>query len=174
LLEKTLFRVDVLTLEVRVDSVTAGNLRSLAQDPDFRSKSLNDTLAKTVIEAPRAWVRMEFHRSVSQSRFFSGIRDNLEKAEKAGIITALHRARVAGELPHWYDFLARRGVKSGDVLVYSIHADSLETTYHGVEGTVLFDFSQKDPEARYGVLGSYLAPESDFREGLLRSLLPRP
>jgi hypothetical protein len=168
LFEKTFLHVDVLLLEIQVDAPTTARLQRLSS----RSAAA-DSVAQTVIEAPEAWVRMEFLRSVSQSKFFGGIRDNLARARRAGLITADHERRVSAQLPEWYGFLAKRGVKHGDILVYSIRGALMKTTYYSPEGTVLFNYTQQDPEARYGVLGSYLAPGSDFRDGLLKSL-PHP
>ena len=160
--EKTILGVNVLRLDLEVDAASARNLTRIRSKPD--------SVAVCVIEAPEAWVHMQFLRSVSQGKFFGGIRSNLAKARQAGFITAEHEKQVSAQLPEWYGFLAKRGVKKGDVLVYWIRGTAMKTTYYNPQGTVLFNFTQEDPEARHGVLGSYLAPGSDFREGLIKSL----
>jgi hypothetical protein len=168
-LEKTLFQVDVLTLEIRVGPESEPQLRALAAAGGDR-RALADSLTRVVLTAPRAWARMEFLRSTGQGRFLNGIQDNMKKARDAGIMTGKHYQDVSRKLPIWYDFLRHRGVQKGDVILYSIRGDTLETTYRGVGGDTLLDLVQRDPEARGGVLGSFLAPGSDFRDGLVRSL----
>jgi hypothetical protein len=163
--EKTFLGVNVLRLELHVDQATTAALQKLPAGPGHA-----DGVAAGIIEAPEAWVRMEFLRSVSQSKYFGGIRQNLAKAREAGLITRDHEQRINTQLPKWYDFLAKRGVKKGDVLVYWIRGTVMKTTYYAADLTILFNYTQEDPEARHGVLGSYLAPGSDFREGLIKSL----
>ena len=160
--EKTLLSVNVLRLDIEVDAACAKNLVKVRSNPD--------SVAACVIEAPEAWVHMQFLRSTSQGKFFGGIRENLAKARKAGFITADHEKEVSAQLPQWYGFLAKRGVKKGDVIVYWIRGTAMKTTYYDPAGTVLFNLTQQDAEARHGVLGSYFAPGSDFREGLVKSL----
>jgi len=162
LFEKTFLGVNVLRLDIETDSGTAAKLAQVRPNPD--------SISAAVIEAPEAWVHMEFLRSTSQGKFFGGIRDNLAKARRAGIITPEHEKRVQAQLPEWYGFLAKRGIKSGDVIVYWIRGTVMQTTYYDPKGTVLFNLTQENPEARRGVLGSYLAPGSDFREGLTKSV----
>jgi len=160
--EKTILGVNVLRLDIDVDAACAKDLARVRSNPD--------SVAACVIEAPEAWVHMQFLRSTSQGKFFGGIRENLAKARKVGYITGDHEKQVSADLPHWYGFLAKRGVKKGDVIVYWIRGTVMKTTYYDPKGTVLFNLTQEDPEARHGVLGSYYAPGSDFREDLIESL----
>ena len=160
--EKTLLSVDVLRLDLQVDGACVAKLEKVRSNPD--------SVAACVMEAPESWVHMQFLRSVSQGKFFGGIRSNLAKARRAGFITADHEKRVGAQLPEWYGFLAKRGVKKGDVLVYWIRGTVMKTSYYDPQGAVLFNLTQENPEARSGVLGSYMAPGSDFREGLIKSL----
>ena len=162
LFEKTILGVNVLHLDIEVDAATAAQLTQVRANPD--------SVARTVIEAPEAWVHMEFLRSASQGKFFGGIRDNLAKARQTKFITPEHEKQVRAQLPEWYGFLAKRGVKKGDVIVYWMRGTAMKTTYYDPQGAVLFNLTQEDPEVRNGVLGSYLAPGSDFREGLIKSL----
>ena len=164
--EKTFLGVNVLRLEIHVDQATSSTIQGVPAGPGHA-----DGVVAGIIEAPEAWVRMEFLRSVSQSKFLGGIRQNLAKAREAGFITRDHEERVKAQLPKWYDFLAKRGVKKGDVLVYWIRGTVMKTTYYSASDlAILFNYTQEDPEARHGVLGSYFAPGSDFREGLIKSL----
>lgn len=172
LLEKTLFRVDVLNLDIQVDAATADRLAGLvAGNRNRYSDPLADGVARTVLLAPQAWVRMEFLRNTSRDQFLGGIRDNMEKALAAKLIDRDYFDRTQEQLPGWYDFLSGRGVHKGDIMAYWVRADTLESTYRDADGEVLLDMTRTGPEQRYGVLGSYLAPGSSFRENLVRSLL---
>ena len=175
LLEKTLFKVDVLTLDIRVDYQTATRLAAYimaegAEDASY-SDDLADAVGRTVLTASNAWIRMEFLRSVSQKQFLDGIKDNMKTALDAGLIDAEYYEDTLVKLPEWYDFLEDRRIQKGDAMVYHVHGDTLDSTYHGTDGDVLLDMTRKNPKSRYGVLGSYFAPKSDFRENLVRSLV---
>jgi hypothetical protein len=170
LLEKTLFKVDVLTLDVQVDPNTALRLQTMVEGFEY-SKEVADAVSRTVLAASQVWVRMEFLRSVSQKQYLDGIRDNMKKALKADLIDKAYYEDVQNKTPQWYDFLKERSVQKGDVMVYWVHGDTLASTFHGVEGTVLLDMTRENPTSRYGVLGSYFAPKSAFRKNLVRSLL---
>ena len=74
-------------------------------------------------------------------------------------------------LPEWYGFMEERGIMKGDWMVYWVHGDTLDSSYHGVDGEVLLDRNQTGSMRRYGVLGSYFAPKSDFRKKLVKSLM---
>jgi hypothetical protein len=170
LLEKTVFDVNVLTLEVKLDPKTAGRMEKVVAD-NAASKTLADEVTRVVLTCDQAWVRMTFHRGASQKQFLNGILGNMKKALAAGIISKDHYESTAEDLPKWYEFLADRGVKKGDRVLYWIHDDRLETAYRGVEGKVYLDMDEVDPHARAGVLGAFFAPGSDFRKGLVRSLV---
>jgi hypothetical protein len=170
LLEKTVFDVNVLTLEVKVDPATAERLERAAAGKPF-SEEVASEVARIVLTGNEAWVRMTFHRGASQEQFLRGIRENMKRALAAGWITEEHFEDVSENLPRWYDFLADRGVKKGDRVLYWIHDRRLETAFRGVDGKVYLDTDEEDPQAREGVLGSFFAPGSDFRKGLVRSLL---
>jgi plasmid maintenance system antidote protein VapI len=173
LLEKTLLQVNVLTLDIMVDDETASRITALIAGQTRYSDDLADSISRAVLIAPQAWVRMEFLRDVSRNQYFGGIRDNMEKARRARLIDQEYLDETLAQLPVWYDFLADRGVKKGDVMAYWIRGDSLETTYHGVEGETLLDFVRGNPKSRYGVLGSYLAEGSSFRRNLVKSLVEK-
>jgi hypothetical protein len=173
LLERTIFQVDVLNLEIRVDETTASKLGELVRGQKY-SEGLADQVAQEVLAAPDAWVRMEFLRSVKQSQFLDGIEDNMERALDVGWISREHFEEVVANLPRWYDFLAKRGIKDGDTMQYRLHQDTTHYLYTGVDGDVLLDMSETDTRSRYSILGSYFAPKSGFRKDLVRSLIASP
>jgi hypothetical protein len=99
------------------------------------------------------------------------VRDNLEQAREAGLITKDVEQQVSRGLPDWFGALRERGYEKGDRLTYTIGADSLRTAVASNNGPVLVDRVDRGPISRRVVLASYFAPKSEFREPLLRSLL---
>jgi len=169
LLQKTIFRIDVLTLEIRVDEGTRRRIEELARHREY-SRELADAISAVALETRDAWIRIRLLRNVSLSRFVGGIRDGLKQARKAGLITAQNFRYVSESLPQWFAFLEERELQKGDQILYRIQGDAMRTVYQGVRGERLLDKTDHGADARLAVLGSYFAPESDFREGLVRSL----
>ncbi|MFW6084069.1 MAG: hypothetical protein ACODAA_02545 [Gemmatimonadota bacterium] len=173
LLEKTIFQVDVLELEVRFGPEATTRLDSLiaASSPSERPDGLTDSVAAIALEARDALTSLEFLRDVGLDRFLEGIRDNLRRALEGGLITAEEFEGIARALPGWYDFLRDRGIRSGDRMLQRVRGDSLRTVYISAAGDTLLDQTDRGSHRRLAVLGGYFAPGSDFREGLVDSLL---
>ncbi len=172
LLEKTLFKVDVLTLQVRVSEGTAAELARLVRGRKY-SNELADSAAALVLRERDAWARIEFQRGVSLKQLVDGIRDNMKKAVEAGLLEEEDFATITAAMPVWFGFLEMEGASRGDEILYRIRGDSLRTVYRTVGEEVLLDQVDVGPERRMSVLGSYFAPGSDFRKGLIRSLFQR-
>ncbi|MFW6088706.1 MAG: hypothetical protein ACODAB_03065 [Gemmatimonadota bacterium] len=170
LLERTIFKVDVLTLDVRLGPSTADRIEELLTKPG-ESAGLSDSVAVAALEANDVLARIEFHRDLGLERFLDGIRDNLRRATRAGFVTPAQFRRISDDLPHWYSALADRGIRSGDRMYQRVRSDTLRTVYVGADGDVLLDQVDVGPERRLAVLGGYFAPGSDFREGLVASVL---
>lgn len=173
LLEKSIFQVDVLRLDVRLGPDATLQLDSLiaAAGPDADSDDLSDAVAAIALEARDALTSIEFLRDVGLARFLQGIRDNLARAEEGGLITKEELEAISRALPEWYAFLRDRGIESGDRMLQRIRGDSLRTVYISAAGDTLLDQSDEGAHRRLAVLGGYFAPGSDFREGLVDSLL---
>jgi hypothetical protein len=169
MLKKTILRINVATIDVRVDGQTQNRLAGLAGGQAY-SDNLAQQLAHVAIGAERAVVQMQFKRDVSLDRWIGVVRENLEQARVASLIDANLEKRVSQGLPQWFAALARRGYEKGDRLIYAVGRDSLRTVVVSPTGQVLVDRSDRDPGSRRVVLASYFAPGSDFREPLLRSL----
>lgn len=172
LLEKTIFRVDVLSLDIRLGPSDAARLDSLLAGRGY-SGDLADSVAAVALNSRNVWARIEFKRDVSLEQFLGGIRNNLERAEKAGIVTNEQYAAISTGLPEWYAFLADRRILSGDQMFYRIRGDTLHTVFRGTEGEILLNQIDVGPERRLSVLGGYFAPASDFRNKLVKSLFDR-
>ncbi|MFB6240958.1 MAG: hypothetical protein ABEJ46_05290 [Gemmatimonadota bacterium] len=170
LLEKTLFQVNVLTVRIRFGPETAARLRALAQSSE-PSGALRDSIVSTALRARDALVRAGFLRGVGLDRFIEETRKNLRRARDAGIITGVAFRRISESLPEWYDFLEERGIREGDEIVYRIRGDTLRSLYRLRDGSLPLDLTETGRQRRLAVLGSYLAPGSEFRRPLIRSLL---
>lgn len=169
LYERTIFRVDVVRVRVRFGPETAGRLRELVGGRD-RTEALADSAARVAIRSRDAFAQVRFERDVSLEDYLEATRENMERTREAGILTAEEVASVSRGMPEWYAPLRDRGMKEGDRLLYRIRGDTLRTVFLRREGEVAFDLVHRGPERRLAVLGGFLAPEADFRDGLLDAL----
>lgn len=166
LLERTIFRIDVLTLDLRFGPDTADRIRRLARQGAGR-----DSVARVAMRSRNAFARMEFLRDVGMDRFIEGIRDDLRQAVRGNVIDQATFDEISGSLPRWYHFLEERGVREGDEVVYRIRGDTLHSGYRSASGEWLLEQTDVGPGRRLAVLGSYLVDGSSLRDGLLDSLL---
>ena len=169
LLEKTIFKVNVLRLEVRVDTATARRLESLVRSA-HRRQEVEDSIALAVLAAPHAMARVTFERNISLKQFLDAVEDGMQKTADAGWLSEEEFLDINGWMPRWFGFLAEDGIRDGDVITYRLSGDTLRTVYRTVSGDIPFDEILVGRKHRYGVLGAYFAPKSSFRKKLLRSL----
>jgi hypothetical protein len=170
LLEKTLLQIDVVLVEMQFSRETA---RTFAEMVDGRSYSevLADSVARIALEAPELRVRVTYQRAVSLDRYLQAVRENLEKARAARYISPQQYDTISDSLRSWYGPLSDRGFREGDELIYDLTGDTLDVHLRSPTGEDLFGLRQVGRRSRLGVLGGYLAPGTDFREPLVRSLL---
>lgn len=169
-LQKTLLKINVADIDVRVDKPTQAKLAQTAAGQPY-SEALDYRLAPIAIAAPRAVVQMQFVRDVPLDRWMGVVRDNLEQAREANLISREIERKVGDALPRWFAPLKDRGYQKGDRIVYSVTPDALRTVVVSAGGQVLLDLTEHEAEARRVVLASYFAPRSDTRGPLLRSLV---
>jgi len=172
LLQKTVLKIDVATVDVRFDKATQARFAELARGQQY-SYPLDAQLASAAIAAPHAIVQMQFVRDVPLNRWIGVVRDNLELAREAGLIGRDIEQRVANAIPQWFAPLQERGYQKGDKLIYAISPDTLRTVVVSPGGQVLLDLTEREAGARRVVMPSYFAPKSDTRERLIRSLLEK-
>jgi hypothetical protein len=172
LLQKTILHINVANIDVRVDKKTQARFAELARNQPY-TETLEQQLAQAALGAERAVVQMQFVRDVPLNRWMGVVRDNLELARSAGLITRELEQTVSQGLPRWFASLQDRGYEKGDRLIYSVLPDGLRTVVVSTRGQVFVDMTEREAGGRRVVLASYFAPKSDFREPLLRSLLPR-
>ena len=169
LLQKTILKINVLNLDIRLDKAAQGKIAALAQGKAY-SDGLAPALGQAVMAAGNALIQMEFKRDIPLKSWIGVVRDNLEQAEKARLITPAVQKRISDGLPGWFAALSDRGYEKGDRLFYVVAPDSLRTVVASAGGQILLDRLDKDKDARDVVLATYFAPGSEFREPLLRSL----
>jgi len=172
LLQKTVLKIDVATVDVRVDKPTQAHFAELARGQQY-SYPLDAQLAAAAIAAPHAVVQMQFVRDVPLNRWIGVVRDNLELAREAGLIGRDIEQRVSNGIPQWFAPIQERGYQKGDRLIYAVSPDALRTVVLSVGGQVLLDLTEHEAGSRRVVLASYFAPKSDTRQPLIRSLLEK-
>jgi hypothetical protein len=173
LLEKTFLKVDVLTVDVRFGKAVHPRLTELVKGQAY-SDELAKQVAAVAIGADDALIQLKFVRDVSLEQWMDGVKENLEQAREAGLITKKVQQRVSQGLPGWFAAVKERGYKNGDRVLYRVRPDGLRTAVVTADGKVLVDRLDGDKDAPRVVMASYFAPKSDFRELLLRSLFKSP
>jgi hypothetical protein len=166
-LEKTFLKIDVLSLDLCLDSAAAVRIRALMTQPDEEAA---DSIARAAIEANEALGRIRFLRDIGYGQFLDGIAEEQRNAVKTGLLDDSTHVAVRASLPEWFSFLENRDIKEGDEIVYHIRGDTIRTTYLDARGIVLMDRRDNGPSRRRSVLVTWLAPGSGFRDGLLESL----
>lgn len=169
LLEKTLLKVDVLVLDIRVDTVTASAIEAAigeAGSPDDAA----DAIANATIEARGVWARLAFRRGLNVERLIGEIRKSMRKAVAAGLLDQADYETIASRLTEWYAPLQQRGIRNGDAQYYRIRGDTLHTTFVGRDGDTFIDQTAIARANRTAVLASWFASGSEFREELIESL----
>lgn len=170
LLERTIFKVDVLTVAVRVDEETAGRIRELARGPASEERT-RDAIARAIIDSETAAIELRFERDVDLDRFLEAVRESLEEAREAGMISAAAEREVSRLLPQWFRPVAERGFQDGDRLRYGTAGDRVETTLQSSQGEVLLQRVDRGADRTRALLASHFAPGTEFREPLLDSVV---
>jgi hypothetical protein len=163
LLEKTIFKVDVVSLELWLGPATTVEVRdNLAAG--------NDALAAAVADSRDAWVQLVFQRNVGLDRFLKGVDEDMQRATHVGWLDAAGYTKVATGLPRWLAPLREQGIASGDRFTYAIVEDTLRTVFTRRDGEVVIDQIDIGPAHRRALLGSFVAPGAGFRDDLMADL----
>ena len=170
LLEKTMFNVDVLTVDVRVGPRVYRRFVDVIGTNQRYSAQLGDALAKVAVDADDALVEVRYLRDISFEQWMEGVSENLDRAESAKLVTKDIRQRVQARVPVAFASIRARGYKDGDRLLYRVRAGSVRMVVVCENGKICVDTIDVDKDAPRVVMASYFAPKSDFREPLLRSL----
>jgi hypothetical protein len=168
-LERTIFQVDILTLDIWFAPDVHGWLMATVSGREL-SPALGDSLAALALDARDVVARLHFKHGVSFDQFIRAIADNARHARDEGIIPRATYDDIVRSLPTWYAFLKERKIHEGDEMTYRIRGDTLRTVFQSVEGVTLLDQVDVGSDRRLAVMGGYFAPKSDFRKRLLESL----
>ena len=171
LLEVTIFKIDVLTLTIRVGPNTGARLGALVAGRERYDEALADSVAAVMLRADDAWARQVFERDVGFGRVIDGVVETAVKAADAGWISAEYVEGFAAHVPRLFGFLEERGAKEGDAIYFRLTGDEVRTVYRTVDGDVLLDGVEVSPEGRLASIPSFFAPGSRFRKKLVESLL---
>ena len=169
LLQKTVLNIKVATIDVRFDKGTQGRFAQIAGGKTY-APDLGHQLALAAIDAKHAVVVMQFQRDIPLNRWIGVVKDNLEQARKAGLLTRDVEKTVGDSLAEWFGALKDRGYEKDDRLIYAVMPDSVRSVVVSKSGQVLVDRVDQGHEGRRVVLGSYFATGSEFREPLLKSM----
>lgn len=169
LYERTIFRVDVMRLTLRFGPETAGELGRIAGGREYGGP-VADSVARAAVGSRNVLVRSRFVRDVSFGQFMEGLRRNLGNARDAGFLSSEEYRTIMSDIESQYEPIRGRGIRDGETMWYRVRGDTLHVALQTLDGSVLIDRRPVGPERRRAVLGGYLAPESDFREELIRSL----
>ncbi len=167
-LEKTIFQVDVLMLDVCLNASTAARVATLA--PRAGRAPAADSIARAVLAASHASARIRILRDLAYGRFLSGMSNELQHAAETGFLADTTFRSIRASLPDWYSFLENRDLHDGDQILYRFRADSLRVTYIAQSGDTLMTRSSIGRERRNSVLATWFARGSSFRKRLLESL----
>jgi len=169
LLQKTVLNINVATIDVRVDRGTQSRFAQIASGKSY-APDLGHQLALAAIDAKHAVVVMQFKRDIPLNRWIGVVKDSLEEARKAGLITRDVEKTVGDSLAEWFGALKDRGYEKDDRLIYAVMPDSVRSVVVSKGGQVLVDRVDPGHPGRRVVMGSYFATGSEFREPLLKSL----
>jgi hypothetical protein len=165
LYEASLFKIDAMRLQVRVDEATAGAVEAMVRDAK-RSSRLEHDVARRYQSTRDATVDMEFLHGVSGETFLEHTLKALRELVGDGAVTKADADTLSREVSERFAFLAAARVRPGDRLQYQVKADTVWTTYTR-GSTVLKLDRHAGKRFRDYILATYFAPSSDFRRGLL-------
>jgi hypothetical protein len=173
-LERTIFKVDVVALELWLGPATLG-LGLAASGPlapgDDPAAVVRDDLARVVADSREARAVMVFQRNVSLQRFLAGVMQDMRRARDAGLVSAAGYDAVSAGLPVWLAPLAEQGLRRGDRFRQTVVGDTLRTVVQRHGGAIVVDQTDVGAAHRRALLGSFVAPGSGLRDQLLDGLL---
>lgn len=170
LLEKTFLKIDVAWIDVRVSKRVQAELARIAKGRAY-SDAVETELAKVIIEADHAVVQLAFVRDVPLERWIDGVRESLDKAVRARLVSAELSRKVGDGLPQWFKAVEADGFHEGDRVLYEARPGVLRTVAVTRAGRVLVERTDKDPASSRVLLASFFAPGTDYRSLLLTSLV---
>lgn len=167
LLEKTILKIDVVTIDLRVGAKAQSEFIKIAGGKKIEGP-IEEHLAKAALAVDDAVVQMKFERDVSLNQWVDQVGSSLDKAVAGGYLTAARKEQVHHNLPKWFAAIKERGFHEGDKVLYRVNPSSLRTVLQTVEGQTLVDQTDTGDASKV-LFAGYFAPGADLRP-LLRSL----
>ena len=153
LLRKTLLKVHVLTVDVRVGKSVHRRFAELIGNKPY-SDELGKRLASVALDADDALVQVRYLRKVSFKQWLEGVSENFDHAEAAGLIRPELRRRIETRLPVMFAAITERGFERGDRLLYRVRSSSLRSVVVNEKGKILVDHADPGRESGRVVMAS--------------------
>jgi len=168
-LEVTIFKIDVVRLNLRIDPETARRVAALTRSGD-RTPGLEDSVAAELMQTPSAEARMTFLRGMSGQQFLDNTVATLHRLGEEGLLSSAEVEALDRSARTRFAFLDDSGIAAGDYLGQVLRGDTVTTNFLTLGGQQLMRDVQVGSEHRTALLGSYFARASDFRNGLLEQM----
>ena len=168
-LKKTIFKVEVARVQVRVDQVTQRKLASIAHGRK-QTTGLADGAVRAVMATNQAVISAEIRRNVPYDKYVESTHEDLKRARASGLASEAAFGSVTRLLPEWFRAFEGRGMRTGDRFVCSVGPASMRVVYTAADGRKLVDRRIAGHDPGRAILASYFAPGSGFRKDLLKSL----
>lgn len=168
-LKKTVFRVEVARVQIRVDRETQHDLAELTEGRK-RTRALSEGAVRTVLGTKQALITAELRRNVPFDRYVESAYKDLADARKSGLVSQDSYWMIARLLPEWFRAFEDRGARKGDRFLCRLTPTSMRVVYTTASGRKLIDRTVRGRDPGRAVLASYLAPGSNFRDELIDSL----
>lgn len=168
-MRKTLLKIEVARVQIRVDESTQRRLAELTSGRE-QSDTLAEGVVTAVMKTQYAVITSELRHDVPFDRYSESAYDDLRSARDSGLISADAYWSLARLLPEWMRMLEGRGARKGDRFMCRMQPGSMRVVYRTPEGVTLADRTIANTDLGRAVLASYLAPGSSFRKELVRSL----
>lgn len=169
-LEKTIFNVDVLTVNVQLDPKVQAKVKDLLEGRQYNDE-LSEKMAHILMASQNMKIVLTFLRDTDFNRFISEVKNSIRCAAEAGAISKSEQDNAFQNLPQWFAPIQKRGIRNGDSLSYHISENKMHTLLRLQNGKTVVDQTDAGGSPRRVLLGSYFAKCSDFRDGLFRSLI---
>jgi hypothetical protein len=168
-LKKTIFKVEVARVQVRVDQATQRKLASIAHGRK-QTEGLSDGAVRAVMATKQAIISAEIRRDVPYDKYVESTQEDLKRARASGLASEAAFGSVTRLLPQWFRTFEGRGMRKGDRFVCSVGPASMRVVYTAANGRKLVDRRIEGHDPGRAILASYFAPGSSFRKDLLKSV----
>jgi len=165
-LEATIFKIDVVHVNLQIDSGTVRTVKALVSSGN-RTRALEDSVGAALMETPTANARLTFLVAIPAQQFVENTAEILRDMGEEGLLASSEVEHLVRSSRQRFAFLDEAGIAPGDYVEQVLRGDSVTTTFITSLGERRLHDIQVGREHRIALLGSYFAKTSDFRDGLL-------